>query len=524
MILMKKESTYKVKIPTNIAVTLAVFISVVIAGSVFESTRLRTDGPVLKVASRTKIVTNLETDSLFTSVNAGDSVRMLGYRKDGVWLNYLVETPDGVRGWIRPWNVKVPVLTYHDSIYAGDSIMLMPPKTYYYRGQEYVDKEIFGRLPDGAKTTNLFKLDYLPAVDRWTKFSLRDDNPSHFASKERFERQTVGYPLADVDRRYGPVMQIARKSDGSLEAVVNTSVFDKESGKFFTPALTMGPDSLVTGVRLGHPTDRNAWVWRYLPFASAMIDFPLTSFAARSDLYGIFRPVNTYDSTFGKWVNVALRILYVLCSMMWFFCITAIPPLIIVLLLYTRSVLNPLSDTFVKIIAVLLAALFAYYWMIVVMAWGAYFLWAVLIVPATFFWYNMYVANLLDDSAPHLRCQECRAMESMEFLSRDFQNTEVVMENNTRSHITGRRTKKWQTWTQVTQGSSSWRENVKDHYETTTNWRDDHYLEKVKYDRYIITYECSCCGNKEYVRDADRDVLDSKYQGSSTYTTQSSSD
>ena len=163
---MKKESTYKVKIPTNIAVTLAVFISVVIAGSVFESTRLRTDGPVMKVASRTKIVTNLETDSLFTSVNAGDSVRMLGYRKDGVWLNYLVETPDGVRGWIRPWNVKVPVLTYHDSIYAGDSIMLLPPKTYYYRGQEYVDKEIFGRLPDGAKTTNLFKLDYLPRGKR----------------------------------------------------------------------------------------------------------------------------------------------------------------------------------------------------------------------------------------------------------------------------------------------------------------------------------------------------------------------
>lgn len=103
--------------------------------------------------------------------------------------------------------------------------------------------------------------------------------------------------------------------------------------------------------------------------------------------------------------------------------------------------------------------------------------------------------------------------------NQNFLDTNTQMENNTRTHITGSHTKRWQEWTQVTKGNSTWRENVQNHSETTTHYRDDHYREKVKYDHYMMHYRCSCCGYKERDKATVRTVLDSQYKGSESYST-----
>lgn len=519
---MAKTSPYKPGMPWVSVAVLVFLVLIVVGASVFESTRLRTDGPMMAVTANGNMFSVFGNDTVKIPVAKGDSVKMLGVHGDGIFMDYLVETPAGVRGWIKPWYVDMPVLTHSKKVNPGDTIRLTNiPKTESKYGH-ILGWEFFGTLADGSRSGNIYPTDYFPAFKDSYKFILRKHSSSHFASRAKFERTVVGKNIDAVEKEYGPILQNF-PADSVREVTVNTSVFDKNSGLFYQPILTVAPDSTVSAVRMGLSTDRNSWIWKYLPLSSQLIDLPLTSFLARGDLYDSLKPSEFCDSALEKTWNWIKRIAIGIGGLLWLFAVPAAVVLFFYILLYFRHVLYPLSDTAVKILIAVVTILFAYYWIIMTMTWGEYLFWEILLIASTYLVCQAMCIPLADE-IPHVRCQKCRAMEAMELVDKDFLESEEKTEDTSTSHQLGSRTRRWQTWTQVTKGNSSWRENVKNHYERDTDWRRDHYKEKVRYDRYMLHYQCQCCGHKERKRDYVRVVLDKKYQGSSTYTTHSSSD
>ncbi len=519
---MAKTSQYKPGMPWICVAIFAFLVLLTICASVFETTGLRTDGPMMAVTANGNIYCVFGNDTIKTPVAKGDSVKMLGVHNDGIFMDYLVETENGIRGWIKPWYVNMPVLPYGAKSNPNDTIWLTNiPETESKYGH-ITGWEFYGTLANGAKSSNIYKDDYFPAFKDNHKFILRKNNSTHFASKTKFEHSVIGKNLEYLENKYGPIIQYVRTDDGG-EISVNTSVFDKSSGSFYQPVITLGPDSTISSVRLGIANDRNSWIWKYLPFSSQLIDFPLTSFLAQGDLYDSLKPAEMCHSALEKTWNWTKRIAIGIGGLLWLFVVPAAIVMFFFILLYFRHILYPLSDSAVKVLTAAVTIVFAYYWIIVTMTWGEYVIWEVLLISSTYLACQSMFFNLSDE-IPHTRCQKCRAMEAMELVDKDFLESEEKTEDTSSSHKLGSRTRKWQTWTQVTQGNSSWRENVKNHYETDTDWRRDHYKEKVRYDRYMLHYQCQCCGHKERKRDYVRVVLDKKYQGSSTYTTHNSSD
>ena len=78
----------------------AVLVSLMVGTSLFESTRMRSDGPMMTVTANGHIFCVFGNDTINTPIAKGDSVRMLGVYNDGIFMKYLVETGDGIRGWI----------------------------------------------------------------------------------------------------------------------------------------------------------------------------------------------------------------------------------------------------------------------------------------------------------------------------------------------------------------------------------------------------------------------------------------
>ena len=520
---MAKTSPYKPGMPWVAVAIFAVLVSLMVGTSLFESTRMRSDGPMMTVTANGHIFCVFGNDTINTPIAKGDSVRMLGIYNDGIFMKYLVETGNGIRGWIMPWYVDMPVLTHSKKHNPNNTIWLTNiPKTSAQYGH-ILGWEYYGTLANGTKSANIYSTDYFPAFKDSHKYIFRKNTSSHFVSREKFERNVVGKNLNFIKDKYGPVMQYIPSGAGGGEASVNTSVFDKSTGSFYEPVLTIASDSTVSSVRFGLLSDRNSWIWKYIPLSSQLIDLPLTSFFARGSLYDSLKPSNLCTSPMDKTWNWTKRIIIGIGGLIWLIVIPSAVCLLVYIMLYFRHSLYPLSDTAVRILISILTALFAYYWIIVTMTWGEYIFWEVLLIMITYMTcQNAF--SVLTDEVPHIRCQKCRAMEAMELVDKDFLESEEKTEDTSQSHKLGSRTRRWQTWTQVTQGNSSWRENVKNHYETDTDWRRDHYKENVRYDRYMLHYQCQCCGHKERKRDYVRVVLDRKYQGSSTYTTHSSSD
>lgn len=519
---MANTSPYKPGMPWICVAVFTLLVLLTICGSIFESTRLRTDGPMMVVTAKGNIFCVFGNDTIRIPVAKGDSVKMLGVHNDGIFMDYLVETDKGTRGWIKPWYVDMPVLPYGAKSNPNDTIWLTNiPKTESKYGH-ITGWEFYGSLANGAKSQNIYKYDYFPAFKNNQKFVLRKKSSSHFASRTKFEQSVIGKDLDFLENEYGPIIQYVRTDEGA-EVTVNTSVFDKSSGSFYQPVLTLSPDSTVSAVRLGISADRNSWIWKYLPLSSQLIDFPLTSFLARGDLYDSLEPTQFCTSTAEKTWNWTKRIVIGIGGLLWLFVVPVAVVMFFFILLYFRHALYPLPDSGVKILTAVVTAIFSYYWIIVTMTWGEYAFWEILLIVSTYTaCQEMFFS--LSDEIPHMRCQKCRAMESMELVDKDFLESEEKIEDTSESHKLGSRTRRWQTWTQVTKGNSSWRENVENHYETDTDWRRDHYKEKVRYDRYMLHYQCQCCGHKERKRDYVRVLLDKRYQGSSNYTTHSSSD
>lgn len=434
-------------------------IAIVVCGSLFENTRLRPDGPVVPVRPGAKLFSVFGKDSIVTPIPAGDSVRLLGFTGKRTRMKYLVETGEGFRGYL--------------------------------------------------------KADHLPAFEEWQKLEMRENAYTHYISADKFEKESQDITLAQAQAKFGPVTQLARNGKDGFTALLNTAVFNPKNGKFARPVIDFNTDSVATAISLKELEDRNGWLLRLIPFAAQIYDFPATSWIARTDLYNSLTINKEAATPLEKSWNWVKRIIVGIFGLMWLFCTVSIPSLLVSWLLEFRKILYYVSDSGVKIISGVLTAAVSYYWMVLLMGWGAPFWIALLVIPTAIFWHQVET-SCLKDEIPHYRCPQCRSLNTIVPVERDFLETEVNMEDHTKRHKEGQRTERWQEYTKVTdlRTGLSHKEDVKNHSRTTTHWRFDRYKQKVQYDRYMIHFKCNCCGYKERKRDYDRKVLSSQYVGS----------
>lgn len=506
----------------------ALLILVLLGGTVFEKTGYYTDGPMMPVRKGMKVFSVFGAgDTIVTTLAAGDSVRFIGYNKAFYQGEYLVETTSGVRGWTMPWMLDIEMIAEWKDL-EGDTLILDYPKKIIYNNYgpywDHQKSPVTGQLLDGTKLEDIRSATLYPAIKDFRKYEINWQHAfSKIMSKKKFEKLAKDMKFEKSEKKIGPMYAVARLDNGDIEVRYRTYVFDPEDGKCYNPIVTFGADSVAIATGMREASDRGDWVLKRLPLVSAIYDFPLTSAFARTPVYDM-----AYDSK----MSTPSKIIFWICwgfsaigALLWIFAVGSIPLIIVYELMWCPKVFYYLSDRMLKVLMALVAIVFTYYWVIVLMGWGAYW-WIIPLVGFATYVIYFGCSAPLDNTIPHSRCQECRSMDTMNLVEKEFLGSENAIESRTRSHELGSTTKRWKTWTRVSSdGGQSWHdENVKHHFEKDTRWRDDHYREKVRYDKFMLHYKCSVCGYHEQKRDQERHILDRKYTGSSDYTTHSSSE
>ncbi len=501
-----------------------IFLVVVIGMDLLTSHNYRNDGPWIGVRKGAKMFSYFGNDTIVTPLAAGDSVKVLGYLD---WSNngrLLVETPSGYRGALYYWWADIDVITGNPNL-RGDTIRMSPPKKVLQSkyGMHYGELRPKGILVRTGQEVDVDRYSYYPAIKDFAKYEIQDrHNYSKIMSQGKFQRIADNLSFADAEKRVGPMKYIARNASNDIEVRFRTFVFNPSDGKFYYPILTFGPDSVAVATRYDLATDRGSWALKYLPLAPAIYDLPLTTFLTRTGVYDEAYLGSDFEKTgfkkFLGWVGTFISMIF---GLVWVFAVGAVPMCLIYWILYYPRVLYVLSDTGVLVVMAILGAVVTYYWMIALMAWGAYWWAAALMIGATYYIWDFFNI-MLEDSVPHTRCQNCRAMDTMYLDEEEFLHSTHDTEIRTKSTQIGQTSTTTKEWTDIYRGNQKVGE--KDHrrtVDTDTTYRDDDYEEQVRYDNYKLHYKCSVCGHKERGTRRSRHVLSSKFKGSSTRTERS---
>ncbi|MDE5744363.1 MAG: hypothetical protein K2H84_01725 [Paramuribaculum sp.] len=509
-----------IAILSYLAVPLLILITLV-GIDLLETHNYRSNGPWIGVRDGAKIFSYFGNDTIVTNLAKGDSVKVLGIIDSPKNGRLLVETAQGDRGALYYWWADIDLITSNPNL-RGDTIRINLPEklkqTNY--GLHYGESHPKGILVKNGQTVDIDRYHYYPVIKNFERYELQErHNFSKIMSVGKMKKLVDGLNLSDAEMKIGPMKYIARNSSDDIEVRFRTYIFNPEDGKFYNPIITFGSDSVATASSLDFATDRSSWVLKYLPLTSFIYDLPITSFLTRTGVYNeSYLGPDFAKNGFKKVLDWVGTFFAAILGLMWVFVFGAVPLGIIYCILHYPRILFYLSDMVVVGIMAVLTAVFTYYWVIALLAWGAYWWVAVLIIAASYYIWYFYAAQL-EDVVPHTRCQICRAMDSMELIESEFMGSKHGTENRTESTQIGRTSTKTREWTDVYRGNTKVREeNSRTTIDTDTTYRDDHYKEKVRYDNYKLHYRCNVCGHKERTGKTKRNVLSRHYQGSSTHT------
>lgn len=498
-----------------------IFIIVVVGMDLLTRHNYSADGPWIGVRQGAKIFSYFGNDTIVTNLAQGDSVRVLGIIDDSNNGRLLVETTSGFRGALYNWWADINYITSNPNL-RGDTVRMETPKnmrrTAY--GLHYGEKRPKGILVKNGKSVDIDRYHYYPAIKNFDKYELQErHNFSKLMSLGKLKKLADGLNIAEAEKAVGPMKYIARNSANDIEVRFRTFVFNPEDGKFYYPVITFGKDSVAMASSLDFATDRGAWLLKYLPLTSVIYDMPLTTFLTRTGVYKESYLGSDFEKTgFKKFLGWVGTIFSMILGLIWIFAVAGIPLGIIYWILHYPRILYSLSDMAVLAVMAVLAGVFTYYWIIALMAWGAYWWVAALIICASYSLWEFYNIQL-EDVVPHTRCQNCRGMDTMYLDQEEFLHSEHGTETRTKSTQIGQKTYTTKEWTDVYRGSQKVREeNHRRTVDTDTTYRDDDYEEQVRYDNYKLHYKCSVCGHKERGSKRRRHVLSSKFKGSSTRT------
>lgn len=500
---------------------LVLWLVVFILPSVFEKTEYKTNGEWIKVRKGTVVSTKILNEDYSYPLNAGDSVRLLGYKFATLTSGCLVETSSGVRGEIQMWMLDVPMLASWGN-YCGDTVRLNYPSGLEKEdGRMILTKKgkITGVLSNGEKTDNLVSGDFYPDVP--DVFRLKLGNIAGFTtlmSKSKFEKRMKNLDLNSAERMIGPIIFQARKGNGEVVSMFRTHVFDPKDGKFYRPYVTFSADSIAVSSQFQLTGANSDWILRYIPGASWFFDMPITAFFARSDVYNPLVNPKGYITEFETILYWVVWVLKKILFVVWLFCFGFIPiRLIDFIIVNCPKVFSFASNKAMSICYLVLPIVLYYFWLMVTLAWGLYWLLAiveVIVVGFIIIGSYVYFGSKFWNVIPHTRCPNCKHIHTIELVSREFKRSDIDVEDTTDTSVIGEDKKRWKEYTEVHQGGRVWNENERIHTETTIHERHDKYKDTFRRDRYDARYKCTVCGYKERQIETDSTRIGREYKGS----------
>lgn len=494
-----------------------ILIACCIAVAVWDGggSNLKTEGPVICLSGKATLRQRFDQDTICTTLAAGDSLRVLGIDRSSFGQNWLVETRKGDIGWIDASDLPGISQIVTDGVDKGDTVSVKAKwlgsfiHKYAYTNSKGEEKE---------RTTK----DFMPVLDGWSDLEYNRDGRAGVCSNHKFEAKTLGKTLDEVNRSFGtPVL--FRITPQGMEAQYSWKIFEPSTGKMLRPNVTFSADSIATSVSFGDPTGRAASWLKRMPFASSIIDWPVTSLMVRGSRYNVV--ADAMPGTGMKILLISAAALVLICYFFWMFFTATLPVLLMGWLVKFPTVFYVLSDQWLRGLMLAVTMVSVYIWSVMMMAWGMFPAWSLLIL--IFGWYSFTLAASPLCQYPHIRCPKCRHLYNIKFDHEDFEYSEIKKGEDIRQgKLLGKRTATWPAWTQVTTTrtygdgrceTSTHREDVHTRAQDYRTYEYIHYDVTYRLDHYPRYYKCDNCGLVEETTYIETTEIDREEIGRSAH-------
>lgn len=449
------------------------------------------------------------------NVKKGQEVKILGARKGTMTIpeRLWVELENGFRGYIYCTDFD---LEYKAQL--KDKKRLVPVKV-----NEYDGNNLICELKDGT-SVKLYGDDVFPEwPNSWNVKYLSTNTYSSYISKDKFERKYIGSTLEKNDKRMVPARYVYKKGNKTY-AFYPMYVLDTSDGMRYAPTVVYNESGEAESYINEESKKRAKFFLKLMPLVGPAVDVPFFNNMIQGSLYNQLPQGKGEASFIFKVIGLLISLIFLALALIWLYATPMIPVLLVAVLMHFPKILYPFSNRALYVFMLILTIAGAYLWGALLVGWGIMWLF-LLPLPLAALFIFAFASSPVYGSAPCGRCLKCRNIETMEFVDSvyDHEYKEWSREKKYAKTL-GVKVRRWQTWTQVTVrnaggSTSSWRENVKDHEETTTTSLYDDFDVHYNVTVYRNNYTCCVCGQHEHNMSKSYEEIDRKRLGSHIETT-----
>ena len=472
---------------------------------------LKPDGPMVTVEGKAVLKQCFDKDTIATTINDGDSVRVLAINLSSFGQRWLVKTQTGDIGWIDASDFKGIRQIVTDGPDKGDTVSIKPIWLgNYIHEYSYTAK-------DGEETKRSTE-DFIPDLEGWKDLQYNDIARAGISTQAKFTKETDGKSFEELNEKFATPVLVHFTSDGFM-AQYSWKAYDPSSGEMYTPNVTFGKDSIATAVDFVKPTSRGASWMKHMPLVTKIIDLPFTSFYIHGARYNM--EPSPLLGGWGKFLVICMLVIIVIVYFCWMFAMQTVPVLLMGWLMKFPLVFKPLSDQVLKLLLLVVMLVCVYIHAVIMLAWGMFPFWTILIFIAG--WYAFSLAQSPLCTYPHIRCPHCRHLYTIKFDHEDFEYSEIKKGSDiVRGKLLGSYRNTWQRWTDVTTRTtygdghtttSTHRENIQNMAQDIEIYQYIDYEVTYRLDHYRDYHICSKCGLVEETTPVSYTELDRKIMG-----------
>ena len=510
----------------HLLILVIVFIATDVYLAISPQTNLREPAP-LEVQRNCAIESRLSDGNVLTKLRKGDIVKFYGYNEK---FDVLVENDDGVRGYVKSYELGLPILYKKDTL----SFVSKHEEENKYGNieREYVFKTDNGEEKKVSSLHSSYKTAFPDDIGAGS--SKLTESKFFRLSEKKFKTLCEGKNISQVEQMFCPPTSMTGK-----EAVfTNIVVYDFDEGLLYSPALFFDDSMNVSGFgKYGVENSEKIKFLKYmkcLPGFKLILDSRLLPAMLRGSMYE--PPVaeklggNINDYWYKKLAVLLFAFIWYCLPMLIWFCSVTIPVFALILLAKNRYTFYHLNNLWLSRLLGLILILSAYIWFLALAAKAPKFAIPWLLVEIFFaFFLVQNIVGIFNNQ--FIRCNSCKRMYKMKVdrvvLVKEW--NEACSETD-KKRVGYNRKHLGDTWTENTVvtknglgqeiGRYSYKTDQKSHYSVRETYREKHYRVVYNFKTYNRIYKCSVCGQEAIETYTEQKEIDRKLVDESEYTTE----